>query len=147
MPKLDIGEVAQRSGLPASTLRFYEQKGLISSSGRYGLRRQFDAAVLERLALIALCRAAGFTLDEIVPMFTPQGPRFDRNKLAARAEELDRKIRELTTMRDSLRHAAVCPARTHMECPTFRRLLRIAAAPSRVTRGKARPQVPAARAR
>ncbi|WP_260440806.1 MerR family DNA-binding transcriptional regulator, partial [Pseudomonas aeruginosa] len=39
MRQLDIGEVARRSGVPASTLRYYEEKGLIASSGRHGLRR------------------------------------------------------------------------------------------------------------
>jgi DNA-binding transcriptional MerR regulator len=128
MKELDIGDVSQRCGLPVSTLRFYEEKGLIASVGRRGLRRQFDAGVLERLALVALGRAAGFSLDEIRLMFTPHGPRLDRKKLTAKAEQLDRTIRELTAMRDGLRHAAACPARTHMECPTFRRLLRVAAA-------------------
>ena len=127
MRELDIGDVAQRSGLPVSTLRFYEERGLIRPVGRRGLRRQFDAGVLERLALIALGRAAGFSLDEIALMLTPGGPRLDRKKLAAKADDLDRTIRELTAMRDSLRHAAACPARTHMECPSFRRFLRAAA--------------------
>lgn len=54
MKDLDIGDVAQRSGVPASTLRFYEEKGLIASVGRRGLRRLFDPSVLERLALIAV---------------------------------------------------------------------------------------------
>jgi DNA-binding transcriptional MerR regulator len=125
---LDIGEVAQRSGVPASTLRFYEEKGLIVATGRRGLRRRFDPGVLERLALIALGRAAGFTLDEIALMFAPDGrPRIDRQMLAAKAEELDRTIRQLSAMRDGLRHAAACRASSHMECPTFRRILRAAA--------------------
>jgi len=47
--------------------------------------------------------------------------------LAARAEELDRTIRKLSVMRDGLRHAAACPAPSHMECPTFRRILQAAA--------------------
>jgi DNA-binding transcriptional MerR regulator len=127
-PDMDITEVARRSGLPASTLRFYEEKGLIASVGRQGLRRVFDPGVLERLALIAVGRAAGFSLDEIALMFAPDGrPRIDRQKLAAKAEELDRTIRKLTGMRDGLWHAAACPARSHMECPTFRRILRAAA--------------------
>jgi DNA-binding transcriptional MerR regulator len=54
---MDITEVSQRSGVPASTLRFYEEKKLIASIGRRGLRRLFDPGVLERLALIALGRA------------------------------------------------------------------------------------------
>jgi DNA-binding transcriptional MerR regulator len=70
---LDIAQVAQRSGVPASTLRFYEEKGLIASIGRRGLRRLFDPRVLERLALIALGRAAGFSLEEIARMFAPDG--------------------------------------------------------------------------
>lgn len=127
MRELDIGEVSQRSGLPVATLRFYEAKGLIASIGRHGLRRQFDAGVLERLALIALARAARFSLDEVALMLTPKGPRLDRKKLAAKAQELDKTIHELTAMRDTLRHAVACPARTHMECPTFRRFLRAAA--------------------
>jgi hypothetical protein len=56
MIALDITEVARRTGVPASTLRFYEEKRLIASIGRRGLRRQFDRRVLERLALIALIR-------------------------------------------------------------------------------------------
>ena len=76
---MDIAEVAKRSGLPASTLRYYEEKGLIASHGRQGLRRVFDDRVLERLALIALGRAAGFSLEEIARMFAPDGqPAIDR---------------------------------------------------------------------
>jgi DNA-binding transcriptional MerR regulator len=125
---MDITEVARCSGIPASTLRFYEEKGLIASIGRRGLHRVFDPGVLERLALIALGRSAGFSLDEIALMFAPDGrPRIDRQMLAAKAEELDRTIRKLTEMRDGLRHAAACRAPSHMECPTFRRILRAAA--------------------
>jgi DNA-binding transcriptional MerR regulator len=121
---MDISEVAQRSGVPASTLRFYEEKGLIVSIGRQGLRRLFSPDVLERLALIALGRTAGFSLDEIARMFAPDGlPQIDRKMLADKADELDRTIRKLSAVRDGLRHAAVCPAPSHMECPTFRRLL------------------------
>jgi DNA-binding transcriptional MerR regulator len=125
---VDITELARCSGLPASTLRFYEEKGLIASIGRRGLRRVFDPNVLERLALIALGQSAGFALDEIAVMFTPDGrPRIDRQMLAAKAEELDGTIGKLTEMRDGLRHAAACRAPSHMECPTFRRILRAAA--------------------
>lgn len=128
MRDLDIGEVAARSGVPASTLRYYEEMGLIASTGRRGLRRLFDAGVLERLALIALGSAAGFSLVEIARMFAPDGrPQIDRKLLAAKAEELDQTIRKLTAMRDGLRHAAVCRAPSHMECPSFRRLLGAAA--------------------
>lgn len=128
MPDLDIVEVARRSGLPASTLRYYEDKGLIASVGRRGLRRLFDPGVLDRLALIALGRVAGFPLDEIAAMFGEDGkPRIDRDALEARATSLDHTIRRLEALRDGLRHAADCPAPDHLECPTFRRLLQAAA--------------------
>ena len=131
---MDIAEVAKRSGVPASTLRFYDEKGLITSIGRQGLRRVFDASVLEQLALIALGRAAGFSLDEIAGIFTAQGrPQIKRDTLESKARELDHTIRQLTAMRDGLRHAAVCPAPSHFECPTFRRLL---AAAGKVEHGK-----------
>jgi DNA-binding transcriptional MerR regulator len=126
---MDIAEVAKRSGVPASTLRFYDEKGLIASIGRNGLHRVFDAGVLERLALIALGRSAGFSLDEIARMFSANGgTQIDRDALAAKANELDETIRRLSAMRDGLQHAAVCPAPSHLECPTFRRLLSGAAA-------------------
>ncbi len=97
--------MAQRSGVAASTLRFYEAKGLIASVGRRGLRRLFAPGVLERLALIALWRAAGFSLEEIAFMFTPDGQlRIDRRMLTAKAEALDKTIGKLNAMREDLRH-------------------------------------------
>ncbi|MFE3102280.1 helix-turn-helix domain-containing protein [Nocardia tengchongensis] len=124
MTSLDIAEVVRRSGVPASTLRYYEERGLIASAGRRGLRRQFDSSVLEHLALIALGRTAGFSLDDIVLVFGPPGDlRVDRALLTGKADELDRTITQLTAVRDSLRHAAACPAPSHAECPSFRRIL------------------------
>ena len=131
---MDISEVARRSGVPASTLRYYDEKGLIRSIGRRGLRRLFAPGILEQLALISLGRSAGFSLDEIAGMFAPDGqPQINRNTLARKADQIDATVRRLIAMRDSLRHAASCPAPSHMECPKFRRLLGIAA--SRAGRG------------
>jgi DNA-binding transcriptional MerR regulator len=124
----DIAAVSRRSGIPASTLRFYEEKGLIASAGRHGLRRVYEPAIFERLALIALGQASGFTLEEIGEMFCADGRvKIDRQMLSAKADALDRTIRRLNAMRDGLRHAAVCRAPSHLECPTFRRLLAAAA--------------------
>jgi DNA-binding transcriptional MerR regulator len=141
MKDLDIAEVARRASVPASTLRYYEERGLIASVGRRGLRRLFDPGVLERLALIALGRRAGFSLDDIALMLAPDDqPRIDRQMLRDKAATLDRTIRDLATIRDALQHAAACSAPSHMECPKFQRLLRVAAAG-----GVARPKRPARR--
>jgi len=133
---LDIAEVADRSGVPASALRYYEEKGLIESIGRRGLRRIFEESVLDRLALIGLGRLAGFSLDQIGQMFGDGTvrPEIDRAALSARADELDVTIRRLSAMRNGLRHAAACPAPSHMECPKFRRIVRAAASGERSRR-------------
>jgi DNA-binding transcriptional MerR regulator len=126
---MDISEVARKSGVAASALRYYERKGLIQSVARDGARRKFLPAVLDQLALIALGQAAGFSLDEIRVMFTPGGePAIDRSLLAAKADHLDRMVRRLKAMSAGLRHAAACPAPSHAACPSFQRLLKAAAA-------------------
>jgi DNA-binding transcriptional MerR regulator len=123
---MDIGKVAKVSKLPVSTLRYYEEKGLIKSVGRHGLRRYFAKDVIETLTLISLGRNAGLSLDEIGEMLLPQGLKIDRDLLLCKADELDKKIIEMTAMRDGLRHASACKAPNHMECPKFRRLLNVA---------------------
>ena len=139
---VDIGVVARRSGLPVSTLRYYEEKGLIAPAGRRGLRRQYDPGVMRRLALIALGRAAGFSLDEIgrlIPAGPGGAPALDRAMLTARAGELTETIRELTALRDALEHAAACRAPSPARCPDCRSPLGVAGsgriAPFRGTRG------------
>jgi DNA-binding transcriptional MerR regulator len=126
---MDIAEVARRSGIPASALRYYEDQGLIASVGRDGLRRRFDPRVLDQLALVRLAQSAGFTLAEIRTMFSPDGkPSIDRRMLTSKADEIDRTVRRLSAVSQGLRHAAVCPAPSHAECPTFQKLLKAAAA-------------------
>ncbi|SFQ49070.1 helix-turn-helix domain-containing protein [Nitratireductor indicus] len=130
MKFLDIGEVAAQSGVKPSALRYYEEIGLISSVSRHGLRRQFVSEVLLQLNLIAMGKTAGFSLDEIAGMFGRNGmPDLPRDVLHAKADAIDRKILELSALRDTLRHVADCPAPSHMECPTFRRLVSLAGTP------------------
>lgn len=63
---IDIGEVRSRTGLAASALHYYERQGLIRSVQRAGLRRQYQAETIDRLAAVALCQRAGLRLEEIV---------------------------------------------------------------------------------
>ncbi len=128
MKTLDIAEVSQRAGIPPSTLRYYDEIGLISSVGRHGLRRQFAPEVVLQLTLISMGKSAGFSLDQLSAMFTATGePDLPRAELHQKADQLDQQIKELKAIRDTLRHVADCPAPTHMECPTFRRLVDVAA--------------------
>lgn len=125
---MDIAEVARRSGVAASTLRYYEKRGLIASLAEPGQRRRFAPAVMDQLALIALGQAAGLSLDEIQAMLTPSGaPSIDRQLLADKAGQIDKTIAQLRAVSRGLRHAAACPAPSHAQCPTFQRLLKAAA--------------------
>ncbi|WP_085116698.1 helix-turn-helix domain-containing protein [Serratia proteamaculans] len=127
MKLLDIGEVSAKSGIKPSALRYYEEAGLISSISRHGLRRQFPHEVLLRLKLISMGKSAGFSLEEIAGMFGRNGmPDLPRVVLHQKADEIDCQIHKLAALRDTLRHVADCPASSHMECSTFRRLVEVA---------------------
>lgn len=133
---MDISEVARRTGVPASTLRYYEKKGLISATRGSGERRHFASDVLGQLGLIALGQAGGLSLDEIGAMLSPAGlPQVDRHLLMAKADEIDATIKRLRAMSEGLRHAAQCPAPSHAQCPTFQRLVKVAAA-ARLKQGR-----------
>ena len=123
---MDIADVAKRTGVPASTLRYYEKKGLLKSLAGRGQRRQFAADVADRLALIALGQAAGFSLDEVGAMLVDL--QVDRQMLIAKADELDARIRRLQAMSKGLRHAAQCREQDHLACPKFQRLMNLSSA-------------------
>ena len=129
---LDIADVARRSGLAPSALRFYEKRGLIASAGRNGLRRTYRPEVLERLALIACARGAGFTIAEIARFLqaTPSDTEL-RARMAGKARELDNDIVRLVRMRDSLRHASTCMHQPLVECPDFKLTFENLVAPTR----------------
>lgn len=138
---LDIGEVAKRSGLPPSTLRFYEEKGLIRSTGRSGLRRLFDPRTLEQLEFVALARSSGFTLHDVLAMLGPDGGfRIDRKSLLIKATELGNNIKQLIAVQDLLEHVAHCPKKSQFECPKFQRLLKLAGRIQQRDRHRKRPK-------
>ncbi|HEY1494251.1 MAG TPA: MerR family transcriptional regulator [Candidatus Solibacter sp.] len=116
---MTIGEVASRSGLNASAIRFYEKQGLLPKPGRSGGRRQYDASILERLAVLQRARDCGFTLPEIRHLFTgfregtPPSQRWQtlaRRKLV----ELDELTRKIEVMKKYL--AKSCECRDLQEC-------------------------------
>lgn len=132
---MDISEVAKQTGLPSSTVRYYDNQGLISAVSAPGERRRFTPQVLDQLALIALGQAGGLSLEEIRAMLPLDGaPQVDRQLLLSKADQLDATIKRLRAMSDGLRHAAHCPATNHTQCPQFQRLLKAAA--NRVKKNK-----------
>lgn len=118
-PILDIGEVVRRSGLPPSTLHVWEKHGLIAPSGREGLRRQYDADILQRIAVIVVCQRSGFSLAGIAELLAPDAFTEGKGRLADKLDELRRRQRDLAAAVTGLEHALACPAPSPIECPKF----------------------------
>lgn len=124
MKELDIGAIADLSGVSPSALRYYEKKGLIKPVGRNGLRRQYHENVLGKLQLIALGQAAGFTLNEIASMFGTEGEIvLNREQLNQRSSEIDATIRKLQLLSRGLKHVAQCTQPVHTDCEEFQRVV------------------------
>ncbi|CAI0732542.1 Zn(II)-responsive regulator of zntA [Serratia quinivorans] len=124
MKELDIREIADLTGVTPSALRYYEKKKLIKPVGRNGLRRQYKESVIDKLKLIALGQAAGFSLDEIATMFSPENKlALDRVQLLQRAKEIDGTIRKLQLLSRGLKHVAYCTKTEHSECEEFKKIV------------------------
>ena len=118
---MSIGEVAQRTGVAASALRYYEREGLIPRADRRGGKRVYGDDILDRLALIGVAKAAGFTVAEIQTLLsgfarrTPPGQRW--RKLAERKLiELEARATEVERMKRVLETVTRCACPTLEEC-------------------------------
>lgn len=117
---LDIGEVVQASGLPVSTLHFWERHGLISPTERRGLRRQYDPEILDRIAVIVLFQQGGFTLAEIAGLLSPGAFEQGKGQLAEKLDRLRHQRSQLEAAISGLEHALACPESSPLECDDFR---------------------------
>jgi DNA-binding transcriptional MerR regulator len=115
----DIGDVARRSGFAPSALRFYEQKGLIESVERHGLRRQYPSTVFLSLGVIAACRQAGFSLEEIHALLATKGDLSWKGLVAQKLDSLRRLQEKLEATCTVLEHALECESKTVLTCPNF----------------------------
>jgi DNA-binding transcriptional MerR regulator len=107
---LSISDVAAASGLRPSALRYYEEAGLITPTGRRGGRRIYRPDVVSRLALVALAQEVGFTVPEIAALLG--GHVNDKERWREMAErklgEIDLQMERLQAMKRLLRAAAAC---------------------------------------
>ena len=120
---LDIGEVADRSGMAPSALRYYESEQIIASVDRKGLRRQFSPDVLTTLAVVAMCQQAGFTLDEIKSVLATGGGPSWKSFAQRKRDQLRAQAEHLGTVADQLDHALRCPSPNVFDCEHFRAAL------------------------
>src|ERR1700727_2503098 len=83
---LTIGEVAREAGVAATTLRYYEQIGLLPPPARLAGRRRYDGSILGRVEVIRLCQSAGFALEEIQLLFADDAPGRPASRALAEAK-------------------------------------------------------------
>jgi len=113
MKPLSIGELARRTGVRTSAIRYYEDAGILPTPARASGRRVYDAGAVRRVDVLRFAQQAGFTLDEIKALFrgfgegTTVGARWQ--KLArAKLEELDVLARRIERMRRAIEIGLEC---------------------------------------
>jgi DNA-binding transcriptional MerR regulator len=116
---IDIGEVVRRTGVPVSSLHLWERRGLIAPVARAGLRRQYAEEVVRQVAVILVCREAGFTLAEIAALVQLGGFADGRDLLLAKLRELTQRRRRLDLAIEGVRHALACTEPSFLACPGF----------------------------
>ena len=118
MTNMSIGELAERTGVPTSTLRYYDELGLVPPAERASGRRRYAASAVRDVGAIVFFREIGFSLAEI--------GRFVRGERPDRQELIDQKLAELAEQqhrievaRTALEHGRKCPAGEPMRCSRF----------------------------
>ncbi len=120
---LTVGEVAKRSGLPVSTLHFYESKGLLKPQRTAGNQRIFSRGILRRIAIIRIAQASGISLSDIktalepIPHERKASAKEWETVSTAWAASLKRRIEQLQKLSTSLEGCIGCGCLTMGECP------------------------------
>jgi DNA-binding transcriptional MerR regulator len=119
------GEMARRTGVATSALRYYERIGLLPPAERAGQRRHYPPSAAERVALIRLYQDAGFRLEEIGRMVAAksQGRRGWGDLAERKIAELDARIADAQRAKKLIKHALECPHDDLFTCPRFRSAL------------------------
>jgi MerR family redox-sensitive transcriptional activator SoxR len=118
---LTIGEVAARTGVATSALRYYDDLGLLKPKHRTGGRRRYDPDDVATVAVIVLLRQVGFTLAEIKRLLASpaRSPGAWRELATRKLEELDTQIAKAEAARQAIEHSLRCPKENILACPTF----------------------------
>ena len=105
---MSVGQLAAASGVPATTLRYYDDLGLLVAERLPNGHRRYPDASLERLRLVRRCQALGLSLDEIAAVLRPGGGASRRELAGRKLAELDQVMSELASVRAVLAHLADC---------------------------------------
>ena len=117
-PTLSIGELSDRTGVPTSALRYYDELGLVRPAERTAGRRRYAASAVEDVGVVLFFREIGFSLAEIGRFLV--GERHDRRELIERKlAELAEQRHRIEVARTALEHGRRCPADDPLKCSRF----------------------------
>jgi DNA-binding transcriptional MerR regulator len=115
---LSIGELSERTGVPTSALRYYDELGLVRPATRVAGRRRYAASAVRDVAMILFFREIGFSLAEIGRLIA--GGRQDlRGMLDHKLAELTEQQHRIEVARTALEHGLRCPTGEPTKCPRF----------------------------
>lgn len=116
---LSIGELAERTGVASTALRYYDELGLVRPAARSSGRRRYAHSAIKDVIVVCFLREVGFSLSEI-DAFLNAGGRRARNQIIARKlAELAEQQHQLGVARTALEHGQRCPAESPAKCPRF----------------------------
>jgi DNA-binding transcriptional MerR regulator len=116
MELLTVGEMARRSGVPATTLRYYDTLGLLDTVRLANNHRRFPASSLRRLRLIRMCQELGCGLNEIRTLLETDAAEARRSVARRELDRIERQFQELLAARALLTHYAECDCTDRDDC-------------------------------
>lgn len=116
---LSIGELAERTGVPTTALRYYDDLGLVRPTARESGRRRYGESAVEEVGVIRFLSEVGFTLAEIGSFLTVDKSRSRQEIIARKLTEVVEQQRQLEVAREVLQHGRDCPAGDPVNCSRF----------------------------
>ncbi|MFC5833741.1 MerR family transcriptional regulator [Nonomuraea insulae] len=119
--QLTIGELASRTGVATSALRYWEELGLLPAPARVSGQRRYPPSAVELVGLLLLLRGVGFTLREVKAFIASRSPAGDgwRELYRRKLTELDQRIAQAQVARTAIAHGLACPHENILECSKF----------------------------
>ncbi|MDN3356184.1 MerR family transcriptional regulator [Actinomadura sp. DC4] len=119
--QLTIGELASRTGVATSALRYWEEIGLLPAPARVSGHRRYPPSAIRLVGVVLLLRDVGFTLREVTTFIGPRSPAGDgrRELYQRKLTELDQRIAQAQVARTAIAHGLACPHEDIFECSNF----------------------------
>lgn len=121
--RLTIGELASRTGVATSALRYWEELGLLPAPERVSGQRRYPPSAAGLVGVVLALRNVGFTLREVKAFVASRSPAGDgwRELYERKLTELDQRIAQAQAARTAIAHGLACSHENISECPNFAR--------------------------